>query len=264
MFITACMILMRFGIGAAYIWNNYVFPTDNRDPKKRPTLEKFALDTSEVEKLLISKVKCFVDEPKMKVIDYIKKKTVLRENAKGEGKLDQRRSANKRLVEKGDIPNEWDSPNKVKNDTSNKQGVQRFDRELHSGYHDAQALFFRSLQAMDMLNLPSNIKLENGNLKRNGSKITTEEFCEVVDDITNMFVEKYSNKLIPFENTHMIDAYQSCETVCIKRFLMDMAVPNNLLEFKSYKIWRSHVLVYSCFAAFLYVYLDNTWKHVEK
>lgn len=228
---------------------------------------KRGLEPHEVENLLISKVRCFLDEPKNKVIQYIIKQTVLRENVTGEGKLDRRRSANRLLLVKGIIPNESDSPSKVKTDTSNKQGVTRFDNDLKKDYHEKQELFLRSLEALHLLDLPTNMKVQGGYLKENGSMIIPEKFCEIVDGVTKKFLRKYSSDLVPVENIDsddMKNAYESCEIVCTKRHLMDMAIQNDLLDKKSYDRWRSHILVYSSFAAFLYVYLEKTWDRVEK
>lgn len=225
---------------------------------------KFGLEPFEVENLMISKVKCFLDEPNMKVIKHVVKQTVLREKVTGEGKLDRRRSSIYRLFEKSLIPNELDSPNKLKTDTSNRPGVMRFDNNLKKDYHKAQETFFRSLDALDLLALPADITVEGGYLKRNASMITTAEFCDVVDDVTEMFVKRYSHDLIPVENIHMQAVYESCERICIERLLMDMAIPNDMLDSKNYERWRTHVLVFSSFAALLYVYLENIWGLVKK
>ncbi|XP_052080472.1 uncharacterized protein LOC127718467 [Mytilus californianus] len=233
-------------------------------PKRRASLMKFGLEPFEVENLLISKVKCFLDEPKMKVIKHIVKETVLRENVTGQGKLDKRRSSIYRLFEKSLIPNESDSPNKLKTDTSKQPGVTRFDNNLKKDYHKAQNIFFRSLDAMNLLVLPIDINVDGGYLKRNARMITTAEFCDVVDDVTEMFVKRYSRDLIPVENIHMQAVYESCERICIERLLMNMAIHNDMLDFKSYEKWRTHVLVYSSFAALLYVYLENIWGLVKK
>ncbi|CAG2248354.1 unnamed protein product [Mytilus edulis] len=217
-------------------------------PKRRASLMKFGLEPFEVENLMISKVKCFLDEPNMKVIKHVVKQTVLRE----------------KNFEKSLIPNELDSPNKLKTDTSNRPGVMRFDNNLKKDYHKAQETFFRSLDALDLLALPADITVEGGYLKRNASMITTAEFCDVVDDVTEMFVKRYSHDLIPVENIHMQAVYESCERICIERLLMDMAIPNDMLDSKNYERWRTHVLVFSSFAALLYVYLENIWGLVKK
>ncbi|XP_076089505.1 uncharacterized protein LOC143059819 isoform X2 [Mytilus galloprovincialis] len=232
-----------------------------------PKLMKFGLEPHEVENLLISKVRCFLDEPNIEVIQDIKKQTVLRQNVTGEGKLDKRRSSTKLLLAKGIIPNESDCPSKVKTDTSNKQGVTRFDNDLKKAYHKDQELFLQSVEALQLLDLPTNIKVQGGYLKENGSKITPEKFCEIVDGVTKKFLKKYSSDLVPVENIDsddMKNAYESCEKVCTKRHLMDMAIQNDLLDKNSYDRWRDHILVYSSFAAFLYVYLEKTWDRVKK
>ena len=212
-------------------------------------------------------------------VNEIAKKVCLRVNETNPYTLDRRHTSTSLYHQKGILGGANDPPRRCVQRTSGIQGIQRADRAWKDHYHNEQHTFFSLpfIQGKLGCHFPE-IILKNDTGKKgylfersSDRMLTTNEFCNVIHQITldlgkelsilrrNVPGNSYSN-----QQTVTLDAVsRSCKKILMRRLALHWAVDNDLMDSRSYEIWRDHVKVVIAFAA-LWVVADMMVARLNK
>ncbi len=244
------------------------------------TFNKKGLEPKEFEDCLNSKVnELFKDSNTgiktlmKKRVEDVRKEVCIRVN-KTNNKIDNRSPKAERNMRKNNL--KAATPEQDRQGTSGTQGIQRSDRRNTKRYHDEQHLLFSRVlipkftDVFDQISLKEVNKLKGYFFWRgNDQKLTTEEFCYVIDQITTEYI-KYFFQLkdntvnrAELNRAELQDVYDSCLSILLGRVAVDWSTENDLMSAGGYDVWKKHVLVemsYAALAVVVVMILSEPWK----
>ena len=146
--------------------------------------------------------------------------------------------------------------------TSGRQGIERSDRCNTKMYHDKQHQLFENLLIPKFKDVFGNVELREVNevkgfffWRRDGRRLTTEEFCYFIDQITTKYIELFSQlkdntiNRAELNREELKDVYECCLFILEGRVAVDWTAENDLMHANSYDVWKRHVLVEMSYAA---------------
>lgn len=241
--------------------------------KYKVTFQKRGLTPNEFEDCLTSKVNelfKIITIPrivtlKKKSVEKVRKTVCIRENRTNDH-LDQRNTLSiSEHVSHGTLSNLETTPVRDKQDTGGQQGTQRSDRRIQKQYHNTQHDLFSSDSVLSQKckSLFPQIKLKENKKgsffhRDTENKLTTVEYCNVIDEITTDYIRADLRELSYCSTNHNYDQamredYDHCKEILIGRVALDWAIDNNLMVEDGYEQWRRHILVEMSYAALLVV-----------
>lgn len=213
-------------------------------------------------------------------VKEVRKNVCIRENRRN-NHLDRRHSvALFNLVVNDLLSNEAATPMLDKQNTGGIPGTRRSDRRIVASYHDKQHRLFSELLIPKFGDVFHNIYVKENNKgfffwRDNDEKLTPEECCNVIDQITTEYIKYFfqlhRNAVNPDHNNDQRQAElqaerNDCMSILSGRVVVDWCTENNLMVQRDYKEWKSHVMVEMSFAALTVVLamimsrLDKGWK----
>ena len=187
-------------------------------------------------------------------IKTLKKCFAPRQCTDNPSRLDMRRSSSKIAQQLQVLPGNTTSPLKAQKDTSGKQGVKKFDKQMQESYHKDQGELFKLLLASGKFPGYVGSTSDTGYLQRaNGEQLSPSEFCNALDAVTRKYIDTEASEstvdgMKPFRDD-LRTVYDKCEMILMKRQCASLATENDIMLEKEYKQWKNHALVIVSFGA---------------
>ena len=234
---------------------------------------KLGLDPNEFEDCLKQKVEQLLKTANLqgskKTLkpDAIKKveQLYMKKNRTCKG-MDNRRKSVKMNIDAGYLRHPKDTPMDYNKDSGGRQGEQKKQKEWHKGYHERQYKLCTGPLGQKFQTLFPTISISDDETKQgylfhsteNGEeRLTTIEFCNVIDGVTNDLVKNLSalteKKQLPDASLDFKEVSELCEAIVSGRNNVDWVVYNDLMKEEDWKNWRDHVMVVISFGALMVV-----------
>ncbi|XP_078345204.1 uncharacterized protein LOC144630701 [Oculina patagonica] len=154
------------------------------------------------------------------------------------------------------------TPTQDRQDTYGQQGTVKGDRRNIAKQHDEHYRLFSNFLIPKFRDVFHNITVKEETKgfffrEENNEKLTTEESCDVIDQITTKYIDYFfqlkENPVYPVhyhqKRKELQVEYESCLLVLMGRVAVDWSTENNLMDEKGYNDWKKHVLVVISYAA---------------
>lgn len=235
------------------------------------TFKKRGLTPNEFQDCLTCKVQELFKDFNINRIETLRKDKIklirqivsIRENRTND-RLDRRHNLSLFMMVVNELlPNETTTPMRERQNTAGRRGRQRNDRRVIAMYHDQQHRLFSNFLIPRFEILLTGVRLKEENKGYffwlvDDKKLTTEECCNVIDQITTKYIDYFSqlkkntehpDYLNNLNRADLNDQYHICLLILMGRVVVDWSTENDLMDFRGYNEWRRHVLVEMSYAA---------------
>ena len=217
-------------------------------------LEKLGLRRDELREISLKKVKAILQakgkEPKdvKDSLDEVLKKILRQDNMTDPSKSDGRcKDSNAFYQLTGALSNQTDSPSKV------KSSIPTFAAEKTNAYHLEQNNLFDLLNKDRKLS-GKNLTWSSGHLYRDKKRLTAEELCNTLDEVTLAFLDEMgkTEKSVTVTKTRGEEINPMIE--CLQKIVANRGVTtsvfaDDILSDAGYKKWKRHLNLHASFTA---------------
>ena len=243
-------------------------------PAKPFTLKKRGLTPNEFEECITSKVnelfKGFstggIITLMQNCVQKVRQKVCTGKTAGTNDSLDRRHSSSDSLFDFPTTP--------IRAPTPTRPGRQRNNRASIKRYHDKQHHLFSNFLIPNFRDVFRNITLKENDKgfffwRDSYSKLTPEECCNVIDQITIKYIKyffqlKESTVNLSNQKRNGLQAeYDCCLLILEDRLAVDWNTENDLMDRKGYNEWKRHVIIEMSYAALSVVLAMILSRHDE-
>ena len=230
-------------------------------------LEKLGLRRDELREISFKKLKAILQgkgkEPKdvKDSLDEVLKKILRQDNMTDPSKSDGRcKDANAFYQLTGALSNQTDSPSKV------KSSIPTFVAEKTNAYHLEQNNLFDLLNKDGKLS-GKNLTWSEGYLCREKKRLTAEELCNTLDEVTLVFfgdIGKTAKSMTAMKTRgEEINPMIEClEKIVANRGVTTSVFADDILSEAGYKKWKRHLNLHASFTA-LWIIMEEVKRNTS-